>query len=303
MEITVIHSSCSCSSTLQFYFCPQTLHFYRGGAPKSAATFLSFQSDDHFRRFRKTSLSTKALISGNYQLRRFPSTSCSLSDNQIPATADIEVDQSLTLKKKVTEISPELKGSSIFLVGMNSTMKNNVGKFLADALRYSYFDSDSLVGQVAGGENATNSLKARDAEGFCESETEVLKQLSSMGRLVVCVGDGAVHSSVNLALLRHGISIWIDVPLDIIAREATAEIASTTSDSSEVLAMLTKLYEEWRNGYATADATISPQKVACQLRYDNMDAVTTEDMIIETLNEIEKLMRAKKMMEAAARRF
>lgn len=29
-------------------------------------------------------------------------------------------------------------------------------------------------------------------------QTEVLKQLSSMGRLVVCAGDGAVQSSTNL---------------------------------------------------------------------------------------------------------
>ncbi|XP_042501171.1 probable inactive shikimate kinase like 1, chloroplastic isoform X2 [Macadamia integrifolia] len=304
MEITVIHSSCSCScSTLHSYFRPQVLHFCRGGASKSAATSLSFQSDDHFRRFRKTLPSTEAPLISRYPLRRFPSTSCSLSDNQVPATEVIVVDQSHTLKKKVTEISPELKGTSIFLVGMSSTMKNNVGKFLADALRYYYFDSDSLVEQVARGEYATNSLKARDAKGFCESETEVLKQLSSMGRLVVCVGDGAVSSSVNLALLRHGISIWIDVPLDIIAREATAAVACSTSDSSEVLAIITKHYEDWRNGYATSDATVSLQKVACQLGYDNTDAVSTEDMTIETLKEIEKLMRVKKMMEAAARPF
>lgn len=30
------------------------------------------------------------------------------------------------------------------------------------------------------------------------SQTEVLKQLSSMGRLVVCAGDSAVQSSTNL---------------------------------------------------------------------------------------------------------
>ncbi|KAJ4960238.1 hypothetical protein NE237_020148 [Protea cynaroides] len=299
MEITVTHSSCT---TIQFYFRPQVLHFYRGGAPKSAAPSLSFQSDDHSRRFLKTSHSSKALIR-SHPLRRFPSMSCSPSDNQTPATAVIEVDQSLKLKKKATEISPELKGTSIFLVGMNSTMKNNMGKFLAEALRYYYFESDSLVEQVAGSKNATNPLKARDAEGFCESETEVLKQLSSMGRLVVCVGDGAVHSSVNLALLRHGISIWIDVPLDIIAREVTATMACATSDTSEVLATLTNLYKDWRNGYATADATVSLQKVAGILGYDNLDAVTTEDMTIETLKEIEKLTRVKKMMENAAKPF
>lgn len=32
-------------------------------------------------------------------------------------------------------------------------------------------------------------------------QTEVLKQLSSMGRLVVCAGDGAVQSLTNLYVL------------------------------------------------------------------------------------------------------
>ncbi|XP_043707352.1 probable inactive shikimate kinase like 1, chloroplastic [Telopea speciosissima] len=300
MVINVIHFTRSC--TLQFNLRPRILHYCREGSPKSAATTLSLKNDNHFRRFRKTSPSMEALV-GSSLLGRFPSTNFAVGDNQIPAPQVFEDDQSLKLKKKVTEISPELKGTSIFLVGMNSTMKNNVGKLLADALRYYYFDSDSLVEQVACGENAANSLKERDAEGFREFETEVMKQLSSMGRLVVCVGDDAVQSSVNLALLRHGISIWIDVPLDIIAKEDMAAITCTTSGSSEALAMLTKLYEDLRSGYAMADATVSLQNVAFRLGYDNMDAVTTEHMAIETLKEIEKLTRVKKMMEAAARPF
>ncbi|WP_231617084.1 shikimate kinase, partial [Listeria monocytogenes] len=90
-----------------------------------------------------------------------------------------------------------------------------------------------------------------------------------MGRLVVCAGDGAVQSSTNLALLRHGLSIWIDVPLDIVARDIlehgtqlrNSEISSSGSHS-ELLDQLTMLYEEMRVGYATADATISLYGVA-----------------------------------------
>lgn len=48
-------------------------------------------------------------------------------------------------------------------------------------------------------------------------QTEVLKQLSPMGRLVVCAGDGAVQSSTNLylslslflVLLSPSVWIWI----------------------------------------------------------------------------------------------
>ncbi|XP_039038275.1 probable inactive shikimate kinase like 1, chloroplastic [Hibiscus syriacus] len=238
------------------------------------------------------------------------STNCSVSDDPTSAANVFTADPSIALKKKAADISADLRGTSLFLVGMNNSIKSSLGALLADLLRYYYFDSDALVSEAAGGESAAVSLKDTDEKGFRESETEVLKQLSSMGRLVVCVGDGAVQSSTNLALLRHGISIWIDVPLDIVATGVignkslllSSEITNSGS-YSEVFSQLSALYEDMRRGYATADATVSLQKVAYQLGYEEMDAVSTEGPTLEVLKEIERLTRVKKMMEEAARPF
>lgn len=220
------------------------------------------------------------------------------------------MDPMVAVKKKAVEVLPSLRGTSLFLVGMKSAVKTSLGELLADALRYYYFDSDNLVEEAAGGESSEKSYRERDKEGFRESETEVLKQLSSMGRLVVCAGDGAVQSSTNLALLRHGLSIWIDVPLDMVTRDIlelgtqlrNSEISSCGSHS-ELLDRLSMLYDEMRDGYATADATISLHGVASELGYEDLNAVTKEDLALEVLKEIEKLIRVKKMMEEAARPF
>ncbi|KAM7506463.1 hypothetical protein LguiA_016916 [Lonicera macranthoides] len=243
-----------------------------------------------------------------------------------------EVDPFLAAKKKASEISPALKGTSIFLVGISSIIKTRLGKLLADAFRYYFFDSDSLIEEAARSESSAKSFRERDEKGFRESETEVLKQLSAMGRLVVSVGDGAVQTSTNLSLLRHGISVWIDVPLDLVAREISedgiqlpASQKSTSGSYSELSTMLaelfikvvsqflmndnqvytrvTQLYAEMKGGYAVADATVSLQKVASLLGYDECDAVPMEDLCLEVLKEIEKLMRVKKLMEEAARPF
>uniref|UniRef100_A0A2P2KB28 Uncharacterized protein n=1 Tax=Rhizophora mucronata TaxID=61149 RepID=A0A2P2KB28_RHIMU len=109
-----------------------------------------------------------------------------------------DYDPSLEVKKRAADLSSELKGTSIFLVGMKSSLMSGLGKLLADTLRYYYFDSDSLVEESAGGEVAAKSFRENDEDGFQACETEVLKQLSSMGRLVICAGDGAVQSSTNL---------------------------------------------------------------------------------------------------------
>ncbi|XP_058773339.1 probable inactive shikimate kinase like 1, chloroplastic [Vicia villosa] len=240
--------------------------------------------------------------------------SSSLPDATSPlpstATKAAASDLSLAVKKKAADVSPELKGTSIFLVGMKSSLKTSLGILLADVLRYYYFDSDNLVEEAIGGASVAKSFKESDEAGFNDAETEVLKQLSSMVRLVVCAGNGAVQNKTNLALLRHGITLWIDLPLDFVARDVTENQSqfpsfeiSTSGSYPEVMDELGALYDEYKNGYATADATISLQKVASQLGYDNLDDITAEDMALEVLGEIEKLTRVKKMMQEAARPF
>ncbi|KAK3183863.1 hypothetical protein Dsin_031149 [Dipteronia sinensis] len=278
------------------------------------------------------------VVSPPTTLRKLRTTTFSLADDTtLSTTTKVAVkDSSLEVKKTASDLLSGLKGTSIFLVGkhflmlrsgfgplnlmlililicmlihvytmiiffifkgMDNSIKTSLGKLLADALRYYYFDSDSLVLEAAGGESEAKAFKESDEKGYREAETEVLKQLSSMGRLVVCAGNGAVQSSTNLALLRHGISIWIDVPLDMAA-------SGVVEDQSELPASeLSAAYKELRDRYAIADATISVQKVANQLGYDDLDAVTTEDMAMEVLKEIEKLTRVKRLMEEAARPF
>ncbi|PKU74503.1 probable inactive shikimate kinase like 1, chloroplastic [Dendrobium catenatum] len=222
----------------------------------------------------------------------------------------VELEASFVVKKKAAEISNELKGTSIFLVGMNCTMKTNLGKVLANVLKYYYFESDSVVEQATAGASAAKSFQQRDDEKFQESETEVLRQLSAMGRLVVCAGDGAVQSSTNLAFLRHGISLWIDVPLDMLADEVLRAEGSSPDleippDDDHFFEMdnLATRYNELKGGYATADATVSLLKVASELGYEDLNSVSPDDMAVQALKEIERLTRFKKMLEEAARPF
>ncbi|KAI3841840.1 hypothetical protein MKX03_032177 [Papaver bracteatum] len=251
---------------------------------------------NYYNGFHKASNSAKIHLNSSTKIY-------SLSSNNEVSGTTTESNQSLELKNKAVEVAPGLKGTIIFLVGMKSTMKTNLGKVLADALRYYYFDSDSLVEEVAGGEQAAREFKESDEKGYRESETEVLKQLSSMGRLVVCAGDGAVQSSTNLSLLRYGISIWIDVPLETLAAEVIESGDKGPSTSDEVTTKLNQLYKEMKDGYATADGRISLQNLAYKLGYEDTNNVATEDVALEVLKEIEKLTRVKKMMEEAARPF
>ncbi|CAM9003406.1 unnamed protein product [Rhodiola kirilowii] len=223
-----------------------------------------------------------------------------------PATQVFRFDESFEVKKRASAISDVLKGTSIFLVGMKSNIKTSMGKILAEALRYYYFDSDELVEDAAGVGAGGRSFRDKDEEGFRSSETEVLRQLSSMGRLVVSAGDGAVQSATNLSLLRHGISVCLDLPLEIVANnvmESLGEGSASEMDRDQVISQLIVQYNENKSGYANSDVTVSLQKVALELGYEDIELVTKDDLALAVIKEIEKLTRVKKLLEEAARPF
>ncbi|KAL3722945.1 hypothetical protein ACJRO7_035181 [Eucalyptus globulus] len=304
-----------------------TIHFatYNGGlkfrgdsgavalssiSPFSAASYSSSSSSSSSSATSSTSSAAKprrSRLRASLRRKSLTATRALPEETTLSAQPEAVVDPTLALKKKAVDVAPALKGTSIFLVGTKSSIKTQLARLLAEALRYYFFDSDALVEEAAGGEASAKLLRETDEQGFRESEAEVLKQLSSMGRLVVCAGDGAVQSSTNLGFLRHGISIWIDVPLDIVARGLVEDLPSSQPSTSqsypEVLAQLAAMYEETRVGYATADANVSLQKVASQCGHDDFSDVTVEDLAMEVLKEIEKLTRVKKMMAEAGRPF
>ncbi|CAN7026126.1 unnamed protein product [Brassica rapa subsp. trilocularis] len=222
-----------------------------------------------------SSSSSVKLISSH---RRIAPSPCLADQSASTGVNVVDSDPIDAVKRKAMDISPQLKGASIFLVGVNNHIKTNLGKLLAESLRYYYFDSDNLIAEAAGGNVSVQALKEADEKAFKESETEVLKQLSSMGRLVVCAGDGAVQSLTNLALLRHGISIWIAVPLEIAAK---GDAPFSSEPSPELYDAIKASYEKSRKGYDTADAVISLERIATKLGCEDLDTITSEELALE----------------------
>lgn len=209
--------------------------------------------------------------------------------------------------RRTAEAVGDFRKTPIYIVGTDCTAKRNIAKLLANSIIYRYLSSEELLEDVLGGKDALRAFKESDEKGYLEVETEGLKQLTSMGSLVLCCGDGAVMNSTNLGLLRHGVSIWIDVPLEMAANDmlkSTGTQATTDPDSfSQAMSKLRQRYDELKERYGVSDITVSVQNVASQRGYSSIDLVTLEDMVLEIVRQIEKLIRAKEMMEAAGKPF
>ncbi|KAG0596893.1 hypothetical protein M758_UG293100 [Ceratodon purpureus] len=210
-----------------------------------------------------------------------------LSDDTV--AEDQSPNYDLELTNKADEVQDDLHGTCIFLIGLMESRKSSIGKTLAKELGYYFFDSNDLVQQAAGGAEISEG-----EEGYSEAKTEVLKQLSAVGRLVVSTGAGTVAKSENWGFLRHGIVIWIDMPVETVAKDSkTRQLLVPNCADDEALAKMSKLYEERKGTYRNADAMVSIQVLSAQLGVESPREITSTMTALEVLNVIGALIQEK----------
>ncbi|KAG9451205.1 hypothetical protein H6P81_011170 [Aristolochia fimbriata] len=211
------------------------------------------------------------------------------------------VDEASILKKKSQDVIPYLNGQCLYLVGMMGSGKTTVGKILAEALDYSFFDSDKLVEHAVGGTSVAQIFRDHSESFFRDNESKVLKELSFMRRLVVATGGGAVIRPVNWISMKQGITIWLDVPLDALAKR----IAAVGTDSRPLLhddsgdpytkafMRLTDLFEERGEAYTQADVRVCLQSMAATEGHGDPSALTPTAIAIEALDLIKDFLDGK----------
>ncbi|KAK2971260.1 hypothetical protein RJ640_013020 [Escallonia rubra] len=218
-----------------------------------------------------------------------------LESGSLPASFD----QAVILKNKADEIEPYLDGRCIFLVGMMGSGKTTVGRILSEVLGYSFFDSDKLIEQGVGGTAVAEIFKLYGESYFRDNETEVLRKLSSMHRLVVSTGGGAVVRPINWRYMNKGISVWFDVPLEALARRITAVgtdsrplLHNESGDAyTKTFRRLSTLWEERSEAYTKANATVSLENIAAKLGDEDVCNITPTAIAIEALVQIESFVK------------
>jgi len=142
----------------------------------------------------------------------------------------------------------------VYLVGFMGCGKSTVGRALADELGWSFFDLDADIEQAAGATIA-NIFETRGEEVFRKLETEALQKrvMSVRGGhpQVISLGGGAFTNQENFDLAaNHGVTIWLDTPLEIIEARIAAETHRPLAADPD---RFRRLYESRRDDYARAD--------------------------------------------------
>jgi shikimate kinase len=174
-----------------------------------------------------------------------------------------------------------LRGTNLYLVGMMGVGKTTVGRILARELKYHFFDTDSVIAQVAN-QSIADIFATQGEEEFRELETKVLSQLCAYTNLVVATGGGTILRLTNWSYLHHGIVVWLDVPVDQLCDRLRDDITRPLLREGDLKIKLASLWKERERFYTQADVRV------CANVSDSPEVLAAR-----AIEEIQKVLKAK----------
>lgn len=141
----------------------------------------------------------------------------------------------------------------IYLAGFMASGKSTIGRLLADELGWYFVDLDEEI-EARQGTSIAEIFDTRGEGEFRRIESEAIRaHVRSIERgrpTVIALGGGAFVQPENLTLLdEHGVTIWLDCPLETVRRRvAQASHRPLARDAQR----LEDLYRERQALYARA---------------------------------------------------
>lgn len=150
-----------------------------------------------------------------------------------------------------------IRTPGIYLVGFMGCGKTTIGRILADDMGWRFVDLDDDV-EAAAAASINDIFERLGEEEFRRLERQALfRRVRAIQRgeaTVLSLGGGAFAQPQNFELIQeHGVSIWLDCPLDIIRRRIAHETHRPLAKDPE---RFEALYHSRRAAYARADFRI-----------------------------------------------
>jgi shikimate kinase len=164
----------------------------------------------------------------------------------------------------------DFKKVNLYLIGMMGAGKSTLGKILAQELGYRFLDTDAVV-EAAAGQPITEIFATAGEAAFRELETQVLGQVAAYQQMAIATGGGIVLQRQNWSYLRHGIVIWLDLPVDQLHIRLQGDRTRPILQGVDLQQKLQTLLEQRQHLYAQADVRIvvsaeeSPQQLAIRV--------------------------------------
>ena len=145
--------------------------------------------------------------------------SISSEDNEDETVNRIQL---IPSENPIEDLITKLKGTCVFFVGPMGSGKSTLGDAFAKKMGYRFLDTDEIAEFMIEMPITKFFSEGREPE-FRQLEYDILMDLSQYTRVVVATGGGIVMKNENWGMLRHGIVVYIDMPIDDIYQRLTSD--------------------------------------------------------------------------------
>ena len=149
----------------------------------------------------------------------------------------------------------ELRGRSIFLIGMMGSGKSSTGPVLAEILKYKYVDLDVLIEKLTK-KTIDKVFSEEGEEYFRDLETQCLQEIIKLPSVVVSTGGGVVLKKENWGILRQGIIVWLDINKEIALNRLNSKDNIRPLLKGNLDIKYEEIFETRKDIYAQADLRV-----------------------------------------------
>jgi len=139
---------------------------------------------------------------------------------------------------------------------MMGSGKSTIGSRLAHQLEYRFFDTDTIIERVA--KKTVRQIFADSSEDtFRALESQVLAEVSAYTRSVIATGGGIVLKQKNWSYLRHGVIVWLDAPIEVLAARLESDTQRPLLQEADPAEKLRSLLQQREALYRQADVRLT----------------------------------------------
>ena len=149
----------------------------------------------------------------------------------------------------------ELRGRSIFLIGMMGSGKSSTGPVLAEILKYKYVDLDVLIEKLTK-KTIDKVFSEEGEEYFRDLETQCLQEIIKLPSVVISTGGGVVLKKENWGILRQGIIVWLDINKEIALNRLNSKDNIRPLLKGNIDVKYEEIFETRKDIYAQADLRV-----------------------------------------------
>ncbi len=152
---------------------------------------------------------------------------------------------------------------NIYLIGLMGAGKTTVGRQLAKALKYPFYDSDKVIEEHTGVDIPT-IFEFEGERGFRQREQKIIKDLTELKGIVLATGGGSVLLEENRRnLVAHGFVVYLQCSIDKILQRTRRDTQRPLLQTKDRKQKMQRLFLERNPLYLEcADVTIDTGRIA-----------------------------------------